>query len=651
MASFGIESLAGLSPALEGFPYFGFSNFASVGDSEYRPTLSPDMVEKYQDNLTITKGKHTIVVGADIQPWQVLAEEAPYSPHGQFSFSGQYASLANELNGGVSTASDFADFLLGYPNSAGRTLAFKNTNQVGGGFMSFYGQDNFKVTPNLSVNAGLRWEYRRPAVDKNDNYATLQPLGDKFSGPGNATLVTAADNSLNDSLCATSTYLVSATGTCLVASSALRSQLGFTGRTRRTLIFPVYHDFAPRLGVSWRPKGSDKLVLRSGYGIFYDLPNFNNQHFVDNNPIFSPSQAFNPNFGAPPIATTETVFGGSGGVPPLTQQFISLYVTPHYLAPYFGQWSLGIQSQFASNWALDAAYIGTKGTKLGNLHLSGNQAEPGTTPLQSRRPYVDFGTMLFTTSDGASTYNSFQFKLTRRFSKGLSLLTAYTLAHSIDNAEGDEGFGAGPSGSNLPQDDNNLAAEKGRSYTDARHRIVVSAVYDLPFGKGKQFLADANAVVNQVIGGWEVSDITSYQTGYPFTVASNQDFSNTQSGSPRPDRTCSGVGAKKVSNWFDQSCFTTAATQAAELAGDPRFGNSGRNILSGPPHANSDIALLRHFNVENKFDVEFRSEFFNAFNHPYFGFPDNTINQPGRTGVITSAAEGRDIQFALKLVF
>lgn len=647
MAGFGIDGLAGLSPSLEGFPPFEFAHFAAVGDSNYRPVISPDMVEKYQDSVTITRGKQTIVVGADIQPWQVLGEEAPYSPHGEIDFNGQYAALAGELNNGQSIGSDFADFLLGYPNGGNRTLKFFNTNQVGGNFISLFGQDNVKVTKDLAINAGMRWEYRRPAVDKNNNYATLVATGPKFSGPGNATLVTAATNTLNDSFCTDPaySYVISASGNCLVASSSKRAQLGFTGRTQRTLIFPVHHDFAPRLGISWRPTDSDKLIVRTGYGIFYDLPNFNNQHFVDNNPIFSPSQQFVTTQGQAPVATTETLFSGSGGIPPLTSQFISLYVTPHYLAPYFQQWSLGIQSQFASNWAVDAAYIGTKGTKLGNLHLSGNQAEPGTTPLQSRRPYVDFGTMLFTTSDGTSNYNSFQFKLTRRFSKGLSLLTAYTLAHSLDDSEGDEGFGAGPGGSNLPQDDNNLKFERSRSYTDARHRIVVSSVYDLPFGRGKQFANQTNAFVNQLISGWETSDITSYSTGYPFAVL-GPDFSQTNSGSPRPNRICSGVGQKSINDWFNQNCFTVAGSAAA-----PAFGDSKRNILSAPGQANTDLAILRHFNVEDKFDVEFRSEFFNAFNHPFFGGPANNISSPGTVGKITSAGEARDIQFALKIVF
>ena len=645
MENFGIQGLTALSPSLEGFPPFEFTNFEAIGDSNYRPVISPDMVEKYQDTVTITRGKQTIIAGADIQPWQVLGEEAPYSPHGELDFNGQYAAVAGELNGGVSSASDFADFLLGAPHGANRSLHFENTNQVGGDFISLFFQDNVKMSENLSFNAGMRWEYRRPAIDKHNNYVTLVPTGPKFSGPGNATLVTAAPDAQNDSFCTDSaySYLTTTDGRCLIATSMQRAQLGFTGRTRQTLIFPVHHDFAPRLGIVFRPTGSDKLVVRTGYGLFYDLPNFNNQHFVDDNPVFSPSQLYVTSPGQVPAATSENVFGASG-IPKLNNQFISLYVEPHYLAPYFQQWSFGIQSQLSPDWAMDIAYIGTKGTKIGNLHLSGNQAEPGTTPVQSRRPYVDLGTSLFTTSDGSSSYNAFQFKLTKRLSHGLNLLTSYTFAKSLDNSEGDEGFGAGANGSNLPQDDNNLAFEWSRSYTDARQRIVVNAIYDLPFGKGRQFLND-KSIVSAVVGGWEVSAIPSYQTGYPFVVL-GPDFSNTNSASPRPNRSCSGVGQKSVTNWFNQNCFSVAGSAAA-----PTFGNSRRNILDAPGQSNTDLAVLRHFNMFDKADLEFRGEFFDAWNTPYFAPPGNNIASPPTLGKITSANDGRQIQVALKILF
>jgi hypothetical protein len=613
------------------------------------------MVEKYQDNLTITRGKHTVVVGGDIQFWQVFREEAAFSPHGQIYFSGQFSGLNNEIPN-VTGVSDLADFLLGYPNNAARTLRFLDTNQAGGGFWNGYGQDDIKVSPNLSINVGLRWEYRRPAVDKRNNFVTLAPTARAFSGPGNAVLVTAADGTLNDSFCTDPaySYLISPTsGKCLVASSAQRAQLGFSGRTRRTLIFSDKKDFAPRLGITWRPTGSDKFIVRTGYGIFYDLPNFNNQHFVDNNPVFSPSQVYNtaiagqpvPKVGGLPI-TTATVFSGAG-TPTLDQQFISLYVSSNYKAPYFQQWSFGIESQLAQNWALETNYIGTKGTKLGNLHLFANQPEPFTTgSIQSHRPYPDLGIMLFTTPDANSDYNSLQAKLTRRFSNGLTFLTSYTFAHLTDENEGDEGFGGG-SGNGNAQDDNNRSLDRARSFTDARQRLVFSYIYELPVGNGKRFL-NTGGVTDKVLGGWQVSGIISEQSGFPFTVRSS-DFSNTSSTNPRPDRTCSGAGKKTLSSWFNTSCFTIASLQAAQST-NPRFGNSGRNILDGPGLNNLDFALLKRFVLNERFKMEFRFEMYNMFNFAPFGSPGTRVG--GSTyNQITGAGSPRDIQFGLKLSF
>ncbi len=652
MASFGIQNFQALTPSDEGFPWFGLSNFAGVGDSNYRPVVSPDMVEKYQDNLTITRGKHTFVVGGDIQFWQVFREEAAFSPHGQIYYSGQFSGLNSEIPN-VTGVSDLADFLLGYPNNAARTLRFLDTNQAGGGFWNTYVQDDYKISSNLSVNLGLRWEYRRPAIDKRNNFATLVPTARAFSGPGDALLVTAADNATNDALCANNPYLVSASGQCLVASSAQRAQLGFSGRTRQTLIFSDKKDFAPRIGISWRPTGSDKFVVRTGYGIFYDLPNFNNQHFVDNNPVFSPSQVYNtaipgqpvPLAGGKPI-TTETVFSGAG-TPPLAAQFISLYVSPNYKAPYFQQWSFGVESQLAQNWALETNYIGTKGTKLGNLHLFANQPEPFTTgSIQSHRPYPDLGIMLFTTPDANSHYNSLQAKLTRRFSNGLTFLTSYTFAHLTDENEGDEGF-AGGVGNGNAQDDNNRKLDRARSFTDARQRLVFSYIYELPFGKGKQHL-NTGGVADKILGGWQMSGIVSEQSGFPFTVTS-ADFSNTNSTNSRPDRTCNGAGKKTLTSWFDTSCFTFASLAAAQST-NPRFGNSGRNILDGPGLNNWDFALLKRFVLTERFKLEFRFEMYNMFNFAPFGPPRSRVGGASYNQ-ITSAGSPRDIQFGLKLNF
>ena len=459
-------------------------------------------------------------------------------------------------------------------------------------------------------------------------------------------------------------FLISSTGSCLLASSAQRAAFGFTGRTQQTLVFPYYGNWAPRFGLAWQPFGTGKVVVRGGFGLFTDLPNFNNQHFVNNNPITGTSILFSTSSGAPTLVggvpvTSANVFS-AGGTPPLADQFISLYFSPNYKDPTVEEWSLGVQDQLSQSVALEVNYIGNHGYHLGALHLPGNQPAP-TPPngsLQANRPYPDFGTFLYTSPEAISNYNALQIKLNKRFSNGFSLLGAFTWQNAFDNNEGDEGFGASTGNFN-PQNDNCLSCNYGQSYANAHKRFVVSGIWQLPVGEGQRFL-NRGGVVNAILGGWQASGIYSLQSGFPFTVVSNRDWSNSLSNLPLPDRTCNGNnGPKSVAEWFDTSCFTTTLLQAAFNAGTPRYGNEVRNGLIGPTYNNLDFALLKNFSLSERFKLQFRFETFNTFNHANFSTPNSTANT-ATNGQITStvgSANGtgvnanRDIQFALKLSF
>jgi hypothetical protein len=397
------------------------------------------------------------------------------------------------------------------------------------------------------------------------------------------------------------------------------------------------------------------------------MGNLNILQFVSGNPIFSPKPFFNPAFGAPPPltngvpTTVENVFA-SPNIPPLSQQYAALWVPPDFQPPRVQMWSFGVESQPAQNWALEVNYIGTKANHLDNGRIFFNQPEPGVGDPQPRRPYPDFNVMAFFSSDNNSVYHSLQTKLTKRLSNGLTFLTSYTFAKSINNGEGNESGGSVPA--QYPQDDNNQRANRSRSMDDARHRVAFSSVWQLPVGNGKRFL-NRGGPVNGILGGWEFSGIWVVQSGFPFGPTSTQDFSNTGSTTPRPDRTCSGVGKKTVGSWFDASCFTTAALQQALASGQPRFGNSGRNILEGPGLDNLDFALMKNFQLGERFKLQFRAEMYNIFNQAHFGSPNfscgttststcapNPLVDVGNNiGKIGSAGSPRDIQFGLKVMF
>lgn len=649
LASFGIQELQAPSPQYENYPAFGFSNFAGVGDSGYNPDILKDRIEKYEDTLTKIVGKHTITLGGDFNFWQTPAVQDPIQLNGSISFDGQFSSLAGEIPG-VSTISDLADLELGYPSGGFFTKNPFLSKIVGGGWFSLFAQDNIRVNSKLSIEAGLRWEYRKQPYDRNNKLATLYPLAYN-STPGDALLITPLPADANDALCANPLY-VNANGTCLIMGSAMRAKLGLTGNKLRELSFgPGHGNFAPRLGISWRPTNSDKLIIHTGAGVFNDLPITNLLgSYVNNNPVFTQTPTYNTAFGSPPPltngapTTTETMFANAASAP-LSQITSELMPTPFYATPTVYEWSFSVQSQLAQNLALEVGYVGNEGAHLDNAHGAANQPVPGVGDLQPRRPWPDFNRMLFDTFDTNSNYNALQAKVTKRLSKGFQALVSYTYSKALNENGGNSDNGCLCD----QQNENNRRADYGLASFDIRQRLVLSPIWQLPFGTGQTFL-NHSGVMNALAGGWEVSAIITFQSGIPFSVLANQDFSNTNSANPRPDRVCNGAGPQTVAEWFDVNCFTTDALAQALANGTPRFGNSGRNILIGPGMQDWDFSAIKRNPVTERVNLEFRAEFFNLFNHPNFGTPGATIGTD-TAGQITSAGSPRDIQFGLKLTF
>jgi hypothetical protein len=647
LASFGIQQLQAPTKQLEEYPSFGFSNFSGVGDGGYYPDILPDRVEKLEDTVTKIVGRHTIVGGGDFNFWQTPGVEDPKQVNGSISFNGQFSSLAGEIPG-VSTISDLADLELGFPAGGLYTRNPVINKLTGGGWFSLFVQDHIKVNSRLSLEIGLRWEYRKQPYDQNNDVATLYPLAYN-STPGDALLLTALPDAANDALCS-NPYFLNANGQCLIMSSAMRKQLGITGnKIREVSLGPGHGNFDPRLGISWRPLNSDKFIFHAGAGVFNDLPHSNIQgSYVNNNPVSTQTPTYNTAFGSPPPltngapTTTEIMFANSVAVP-LSQITSELMPSPFYATPTVYEWSASIQSQLAPNWALEVGYVGNRGDHMDYIHLWGNQALPGVGPLQPRRPWPDFNIMLYDSFNGISNYDALTTKVTKRFSHGFQALISYTWGHVLDWNGGDSDFVS------LIQNDNNARADYGTADISIKQRLVITPLWQLPFGKGQRFL-NSGGVVNVLAGGWEASGILTFQSGFPFTVLANQDFSNTGSVSPRPDRTCNGAGPQTVADWFDTSCFTTAALSQALAVGTPRFGNSGKNILYGPGIQEWDVALIKRNQLRENVNLEFRAEFFNLFNHPNFGTPGLTIGT-STAGQLTAAASPRDIQLGLKLKF
>ncbi len=643
IASFGIKGPNGttfqaLSPSQEGFPAFGFAQgYSTVGDANYRPVESNDTVEKLYDAITLIKGKHTITTGVDLDPYQSFRDQAPFSPHGQFSYGGLYSNFA------------ISDFLLGYPNSAGRSIT-DAVNEHMGGFWAAFFQDDIRATKNLTLNIGVRWEHHQMPIDRGNVGAVLFRIpGAPLFTPGNAMLVVPG-YAQADSLCNQPQYL-NAQGDHLVMCSADMKKYGFTGRKARSLALGDNFNWAPRFGFAWRPTSSDKFVIRAGYGMFFDFPDFNIFHYGFNNPIHGNSQFEFFQSKVTPTQTTATVFT-SGGILPFSQRFISLNADPHFRQSYIHEWDFNIGSQLTTSMALEVRYLGTSAIELTHFHFFGNQAVPGPGDIQPRRLYPDFG---FTAEGGPGSnanYNSLQVQLTKRMSQGLSFIAGYTWAKQLTNNEGEEG-GYADGGAPLGQDDNHQGEEYGLGVNDVRHRFTWGGIYELPFGPGKRFAKGAGGFVNALIGGWEFTPTLELQTGFPETPQAGQDIANTGTGSWRPDRTCDGNlpgGKRTVAQWFNTSCFTLNFLLADLAAGQPGFGNSGRSIIRGPGIFNLDFGLLKNFRLTERLKMQFRSEFFNSFNRANFGDPVVNL-AAGNLGQLVSASDAREIQFALKLTF
>jgi hypothetical protein len=294
------------------------------------------------------------------------------------------------------------------------------------------------------------------------------------------------------------------------------------------------------------------------------------------------------------------------------------------------------------------AYSASAGHHLPNSRNI-NQPLPGPGNVQARSPFPQYNTITVFESNANSTYNSLQAKLERRFSNGLTFLGAYTWSHFLDNAEPVlDTSGAGI------QNAYNLSAEKGNSNYDVRHRMVVSYAYELPWGPGKRFLA--SGVAGKILGGWQLNGVLAAQSGNPFTPTYSVNVANVSGSTQRPNRVSSGAipyGDRIVTRWFDVNAFPAPAQFT--------FGNSGRNILTGPRLFQWDWSLFKMVTIHESVRLQFRAEIFNALNHPDFAAPNASIGTPA-AGTISSlvgnstlaaqpVGQPRQIQLALKLYF
>jgi hypothetical protein len=632
---------------------FGDGSAPTLGSPTFLPSVEIQNTYVLSDNITWVKGKHTLKFGTEIRREEFTIFQ-PASPRGNESFG---TSLTDNPSNPGTGGAGFTSFLLGL--SDGGSINNLHNVDYFRPLYSFYAQDDWKVTPKLTLNLGLRYELFTTVKERHDEQGTFD-----LRDPNNPTIIVPK-------------------GQTLQLTPTLASQITVSPTGSRGLIPVDKNNFAPRVGFAYQL--TPGTVLRGGYGIFYGgqengpysnpSPGFNPPFFVTqsfNSPCGAASAnpalyvanptANNPNLdcavpglsnatgGLPGSAGISVGFPANSLVDPNTPLLFTL--DPGLVTPYMQQWNFGMERQLGKDTVLQITYAGSKGTKLFTFY-NGNQADPSsdpTAPFAPRRPVplIDTGINLFK-SDGGSKYNSLQSRLEKRFTHGFSVLVTYTYSHAEDNA----------SNANLGSQNNDGFRwfkhpewEKGNASFDVRHRFIASYIYELPFGSGKSLLGGANGALQQVVGGWQVAGITTVSAGNWFTPTdSNGSFANSD-GLQMPDAIVNPIGKHCLPGTF----FNTCAFVDPPLGS---FGDAGRNSILGPGFQIWDFSVFKMFNISERTHLEFRTEFFNIPNHTNFLLSksgpqesnNSTVLGSSQFGFLTAARSPRQIQFALKLSF
>jgi hypothetical protein len=601
----------------DGVPYLIVSGYASLGNPITGPqnTYQNDYQGSY--SVAMTRGRHNLKFGADITREQINALFG-IATNGFFVFAPFPAS------------DSFASFLLGQS-----VQFFQGGGQFDRGLRKWvtagYAQDEFRITPRLTLNLGLRYEVNTPYTDIRNRMNAWEP--------GQQSKV----------------YPQAPEGLLFPGDPGVPAGIA-----------PVdYHEFMPRVGLAWDPFGGNKTIVRAGYGIFYD--GFTNgtggplQGAISALPWTQAYQLPGPGFNvANPYGTSPTPFGGQNFVAPATV----LTVQSGALPPYSQNWNFSIERAIAKDYLLDVRYVGNKGTHLPRfIEANPSIYGPGVNANNNNeiRQYTtcnaagicNYGSVGLIADDSSSTYHALEIAFSRQYSHGLSFLASYWFSKSLDYISTLNVAGSAPTlvaGENdLAQNPFDLRAEHGPSLFDARSRFVFSGTWALPRWR------DAPKAAALITNGWQLNTITSISSGTPFTVYDSADVSLQGSApeisgfySSRPDLISDpNSGQPHTPNqWVSRAPFLqlNPQTQAGQ------FGNEGRNVVRGPGIADVDLSLFKYFNIDESRRVQFRAECFNLLNHPNFGLPENDLESPA-FGQILQAGPPRLLQLALKFVF
>jgi hypothetical protein len=667
LASLGFAANVVTTAQAAEFPRIDVQGFQSLGQATFTDLVIAPTTHQFNANATKILSNHTFKFGMDYRKFFLNFLQL-FFPSGQYGFSNAQWTQRNPNVTSSTEGFALASLLLGVPSFG--QMSHNPTPASASSYWATYIQDDWKVSRKLTINLGLRHEFDVPRTERFNRLSYFD-----FDAPSPIANLVPANPFFN--------------------AADLRGAIVFVDENNRRQVATDRNNFGPRIGAAYRV--ADNTVVRSAYGLYYmpshvqaaghsgsaGMMGFNSQSnmivSLDGRiPLRAIDNPFPDGFNLPPGNSLGAatflglnIGGGNGGV----------FTTN--ATPYVQQWNFNVQRDLPGNLIAEIAYLGSKGTKLliGESGLALAQVDPSYlslgTALQDQvrnpffgiitnpssplsfetvqrarllRPFPQYdGVNAFRVPGAESIYHAMTLRLDKRFSNGISLLSAYTWGKLIDDASTTVGF-LGQAGTQ--QNAYDRAADRSISSQDIRHRFVTSFVYDLPVGKGRRFGSDWSGPINWVLGGWQVNGIVAFQSGLPLIIT--QAVNNTNLFSPSQRPTWNGADAnisssdvnQKILKWFDTSAFSVTPAF--------RFGNTPRvmpNLLADGVK-NLDLSLFKnnYFNG-GKWNAQLRIEAFNAFNRVQFGMPNTQVGNSS-FGIVSSQSNApRQLQMAMKLVF
>lgn len=628
-----------------GLPRMTMTGYTGMFTDAGKGYAFPEYDIEFVDNFTKVHGRHTFKFGVNETGYKNYTRQGgqaltgvTVTPLGAFTFSGQWTGNRGWPSQPSSQGNAFADFLLGVANTT--NFAGPQTDyQVSSRDWEFYGQDSFQVTPKLTLNYGLRYVYQTPWHVRDYRVTYLDLKNNKLAIPQDSDTLTPPRLAIPALLAA---YPYETT-----------KQAGWP----MSYSIPDKNNFAPRFGFAYRPFSGGKMVVRGGWGVYYDFYRSNASAYVN---IFNPpwrtgstwSSALPGRPTAPflPDLTFQNPFPSTAETGPPSNPLIYM-IGRNNVSPVTQQWSLTVEQQLRDNWMARASYVGaqTHHALYSREDINRPDVQRPNVPLQTQRIYQPWGEIGNTHTSGKVNFNQLQLELKKRLAAGFLVEAEYSYTRSRDNVPVTGGA----------QNPNNRNADYGNSEAILRQVLVVNYLYDLPVGRGRAFNL-SNTILDKVAGGWSLSGVTAYRTGAPLSVSFTVPSSIVGWWGGRADAVARGsiyAGQQSGSHdviggvpWYNPGAFAPPQPW--------QWGNSERNSVYGPGSWNWDLGVQKSFAVTEAHRFQLRGDFLNAFNHFNLGSPNATIadTRDGglpnpNSGKIFGGSGNRIIQLGLKFMF